>query len=66
MTRISEVAEREAPVLLSYLGELGIVPRAALEVLERDPLGDTVRLRLRDRDLTVAVRVADKVWAVKA
>jgi DtxR family Mn-dependent transcriptional regulator len=66
VTRISEVAEREAPVLLSYLGELGIVPRAGLEVLERDPLGDTLRLRLRDHELTIAVRVADKVWAVKA
>ena len=66
VTRISEVAEREAPVLLSYLGELGIVPRAALDVLERDPLGDTLRLGLRDHELTIAARVAEKVWAVKA
>ncbi len=66
VTRISEVAEREAPVLLSYLAELGVVPRASLEVLERDPLGDTLRLRLRDHELTIAVRVAEKVWAVTA
>jgi DtxR family transcriptional regulator, Mn-dependent transcriptional regulator len=66
VTRISEVAEREAPVLLSYLGELGIVPRATLEVLERDPLGDTLRLGLRDHQLTIAMRVAEKVWAIKA
>ena len=65
VTRISEVAEREAPVLLSYLGELGIVPRALVEVLEQDPLGDTLRLRLRDHEPTIAVRVADKVWAVR-
>lgn len=66
VTRVSEVAEREAPVLLAYLGDLGVVPRAVLEVVERDPLGDTLHLRLGDHDLTIAVRVAEKVWAVKA
>lgn len=66
VTRISEVAEREAPPLLSYLGERGIVPRAPITVLERDALGGTVRLLVRDQELTIAVRVAEKVWAVKA
>lgn len=66
VTRISEVAEREAPALLAYLGERGIVPRAPIEVLERDPMGDTLRLLVRDHELTIAVRVAEKVWAVKA
>lgn len=66
VTRISEVAEREAPVLLSYLGERGIVPRAPIQVLERDPLGDTLRLLVRNHELTIAVRVADKVWTVTA
>lgn len=66
VTRISEVAEREAPALLSYLGERGIVPRAVLEVLELDPLGDTLRLQAGDHELTVSVRTAEKVWAVKA
>lgn len=65
VTRISEVAEREAPVLLSYLGERGIVPGARVEVLERDPLGDTVHLQAGDRDLTISVRTAEKVWALR-
>ncbi|MGH7910641.1 MAG: metal-dependent transcriptional regulator [Candidatus Dormibacteraceae bacterium] len=64
VTRISEVAEREAPVLLSYLGDRGIVPRAALQLLERDPLGETLRLQVGDHELTVAMPTAEKVWAV--
>ncbi|MBO0701524.1 MAG: metal-dependent transcriptional regulator [Candidatus Dormibacteraeota bacterium] len=66
VTRISEVAEREAPVLLSYLGERGIVPRASIQVLERDSLGDTLRLLVQGHEFTIAIRVAEKVWAVKA
>jgi DtxR family Mn-dependent transcriptional regulator len=64
VSRVSEVAEREAPVLLGYLGERGLVPRAAITVLEHDPIGESVRLRVRDHEVTIALHTADKVWAV--
>lgn len=64
--RISEVAEREAPALLRYLLERGLVPGARLRVVEVDEVGGTLRLEAAGRDLTISRETADKVWAVPA
>ena len=62
VSRISEVAEREAPALLRYLLERRVVPGMRLEVLEVDPVGRTMRIRAADRDLTLSHETAAKVW----
>jgi DtxR family transcriptional regulator, Mn-dependent transcriptional regulator len=62
VSRISEVAEREAPALLSYLLDRRLVPGTQLEVLEVDPVGRTLRVRAADRDLTLSHETAAKVW----
>ena len=64
VSRISEVAEREAPALLRYLLERRLVPGARLEVLEVDEVGRTLRVRTADRDLTLSHETAGKVWVV--
>ena len=64
VNRISEVAEREAPLLLRYLLERRIVPGARVEVLEADPVGRTLRLRVLDREVTLSHETAAKIWVV--
>ena len=66
ITRVSEVAEREAPKLLSYLHERGLVPGSRLRVVEVDDVGRTMRVRTGDRELTLSHETASKVWAVAA
>jgi DtxR family Mn-dependent transcriptional regulator len=66
VSRISEVAEREAPVLLSYLADRSLVPRARLEVVDVDPVGKTVRLAVGDQDVTLSHETGSKVWVVPA
>lgn len=60
VTRVSEVAEREAPALLGYLLQRRITPGRVLEVSEVDPLGQT----LRAGDATLSLAIAAKVWVV--
>jgi DtxR family transcriptional regulator, iron-dependent repressor len=62
VSRISEVAEREAPALLRYLLERRLVPGTQLEVLEVDPVGRTLRVRAADREITLSHETAGKVW----
>ncbi len=64
ITRVSEVAEREAPRLLSYLHERGLVPGSRLKVVEVDDVGRTMRVRAGDRELTLSHETASKVWAL--
>ena len=66
ISRISEVAEREAPALLRYLLDRRLVPGARLDVLEVDPVGRTLRVRAADRDLTLSHETAAKVWVEPA
>jgi DtxR family Mn-dependent transcriptional regulator len=66
LTRVSEVAEREAPRLLSYLHERGLVPGKRLRVVEVDDVGKTLRVRVADRDLTLSHETASKIWVVPA
>ena len=62
VTRISEVAEREAPLLLGYLLERGLVPGRGLEILEVDAVGRTLQVRIGARDVTLSHETAGKIW----
>ncbi len=65
ITRVSEVAEREAPPLLAYLHDRSLVPGRQIVVMETDSLGKTVRVRVADRDVTLSHDTASKVWVVR-
>ena len=64
VTRVSEVAEREAPLLLAYLHQRELVPGRKVRVLEADDVGKTLRVRVADREVTLSHETASKVWAV--
>jgi DtxR family Mn-dependent transcriptional regulator len=66
ITRVSEVAEREAPRLLAYLFDRGLTPGRKLQVLEVDDVGRTLRLRAGDGDVTLSHETAGKLWVVPA
>src|SRR5437868_11699922 len=66
VTRVSEVAEREAPLLLAYLHQRDLTPGREVAVLEVDEVGKTLRVRVADRDVTLRHDTASKVWAVTA
>jgi DtxR family Mn-dependent transcriptional regulator len=65
ITRVSEVAEREAPLLLSYLHQRDLTPGRELTVLETDAVGRTLRVHVAQRDVTLSHETASKVWAVR-
>jgi DtxR family Mn-dependent transcriptional regulator len=64
ISRISEVAEREAPALLRYLESRRLVPSTPVRVVERDEIGRILRLRARERELTLSYETAGKIWVV--
>ena len=64
VTRVSEVAEREAPPLLAYLHQRDLTPGREVTVLEADEVGKMLRVRVAGRDLTLSHETASKVWAV--
>ncbi len=66
VSRISEVAEREAPVLLSYLLERQIVPGRPLRVAEVDEVGRTLRMQIGETgaEVTISHETASKIWVV--
>ena len=66
VTRVSEVAEREAPLLLSYLHQRDLTPGRQVQVLEADDVGKTLRVKVADREVTLSHETASKVWAVPA
>ena len=64
VTRISEVAEREAPSLLQYLHERNLVPGTQLEILESDQVGRTIRIQAGKREVTLSWETAAKIWVL--
>jgi DtxR family transcriptional regulator, Mn-dependent transcriptional regulator len=64
VTRISEVAEREAPSLLHYLHERSLVPGTRLALLDAAGVGKTIRLRAAEREVTLSLDTAAKVWVL--
>jgi DtxR family Mn-dependent transcriptional regulator len=66
ISRVSEVAEREAPRLLAYLHQRNLVPGREIHVLEVDAVAKTHRLQAGSRKLTLSHETAAKVWVVPA
>ena len=64
VTRVSEVAEREAPLLLGYLHQRDLTPGREVVVQEADDVGKTLRVRVAHREVTLSHETASKVWAV--
>jgi len=64
ISRVSEVAEREAPLLLAYLHERHLTPGRQVAVLEVDGIGRTMRIRAREREVTLSQETAGKLWVV--
>jgi DtxR family Mn-dependent transcriptional regulator len=65
ITRISEVAQREAPPLLQYLHERGLHPGTRITVEEVDEVGRTIQLRAARR-LTLSTETASKLSVVRS
>src|SRR5437867_4436740 len=66
ITRVSEVAEREAPPLLEYLHKTELTPGREGSIAETDEAGKTVRVSVGGRDVTLSQETASKVWVVPA
>jgi len=64
ISRVSEVAEREAPLLLAYLDERGLTPGRAIDVVEVDKIGRTIRIRAGKREVTLSHDTAAKLWVL--
>jgi len=65
ITRISEVAQREAPPLLQYLHDRGLKPGTRITVQEVDEVGRTMQLRAA-RLLTLSNETASKLSVVRS
>jgi DtxR family Mn-dependent transcriptional regulator len=63
ITRVSEVAEREAPLLLAYLHQRDLTPGREIKVVEIDGVAKTVRVQVAGRELTLSHETAAKLWA---
>jgi DtxR family Mn-dependent transcriptional regulator len=66
ISRVSEVAEREAPLLLAYLGDRGLIPGQRVDVVEVDGVGRTIRIRAGKREVTLSHDTAAKLWVTPA
>jgi DtxR family Mn-dependent transcriptional regulator len=64
ITRVSEVAEREAPPLLGYLMKRDLTPGRDVRVEEADDIGKTLRVSVAGRDVTLSHETASKLWTV--
>lgn len=65
ITRISEVAQREAPPLLQYLHERGLHPGTRITIEEVDEVGRTMQLRAARR-LMLSTETASKLSVVRS
>jgi DtxR family Mn-dependent transcriptional regulator len=64
VSRVSEVAEREAPMLLAYLHERGLTPGKEVGVDEVDGVARTIRIHAGKRVITLSHDTAAKLWVV--
>ena len=65
ITRVSEVAEREAPALLAYLHDRDLTPGREIAIAEVDEVGKTVRMNVGRKEVTLSRETAAKLWAVR-
>jgi len=66
ISRVSEVAERDAPLLLAYLDDRGLTPGRQVDVVEVDDIGRTIRIRAGKREVTLSHDTAAKLWVMPA
>ena len=66
VSRVSEVAEREAPLLLAYLDKRGLTPGRRVDVVEVDDVGRTICIRVGEHEVTLSHDTAAKLWVVPA
>ena len=64
VTRVSEVAEREAPRLLAYLHDRNLTPGREISVIDADEVGKTLRVNVVGKEVTLSHETASKVWAL--
>ena len=60
--RVSEVAEHQAPELLSFLAQNGLVMGAEVEAVARSVGAGTQTVRAGGREVAMSLEVADKIW----
>ena len=60
--RVSEVAEREAPELLGFLAQSGLVMGAEVEAVAKSLGAGTQTVRAGGREVAMSMEVADKIW----
>ncbi|MFY9615887.1 MAG: metal-dependent transcriptional regulator [Candidatus Dormiibacterota bacterium] len=60
--RVSEVAEREAPELLRFLDQSGLVLGAEVEAVAKSKGAGTQTVRAGGREVAMSMEVADKIW----
>jgi DtxR family transcriptional regulator, Mn-dependent transcriptional regulator len=66
ITRVSEAAEREAPLLLAYLDQRDLTPGREILVSEADQVGRTMTVQVAEQDVTLSHDTASKLWAIPA
>jgi DtxR family transcriptional regulator, Mn-dependent transcriptional regulator len=66
ITRVSEVAEREAPPLLAYLHQRDLTPGRDVDVVETDDVGKTLRILVAGHEVILSHETASKIWVVNA
>ena len=52
----------EDPDLLRYVGDLGLYPETAVEILGREPFGGAIHLRVNGIERTLGVQAAEHIW----
>jgi DtxR family Mn-dependent transcriptional regulator len=62
LSRISEVAEHEVPDLLRFLADYGLFIGTEVEVLRISRGGGTQTVRVGDREVSMSLDVAAKIW----
>jgi DtxR family Mn-dependent transcriptional regulator len=62
LSRISEVAEHEVPELLRFLADYGLFIGTEVEVLRISRGGGTETVRVGDREVSMSLDVAAKIW----
>ena len=50
------------PKMLSYLGKLGMYPGAAIELIEREPYGGPIRIKVAGKDEAIGPELAENVF----
>ena len=58
---IAEVSDSDS-ALLRYLGDRGLYPRTTLELVEREPFGGNITLKIEDKLISIGSTAAEHIW----